>query len=418
MYRAGTLNSDQLISKPMCHTSTSVADIKYSPRGYGLPRRELQRCTKNKDLMPGKYVLHKNWHFVGMEMWSDGTYIIRPTCRKHVGLIQDWTPGAVDGFSVFQLCPLSMCSETSMDVQGGGGSLEEGLVEFRSLLTGNTLVSCSQADFHGESFAKVARSLCGRSLQQDPFAMVFAVNGEVVPEETSWSDLQSPNTIDIVLVPRTTKLSRKLLAAVRRNSGAEVRTCLCQGQDPNYQYAGGRPALFHASSLGDVAVMEMLLDGGADVDLCAWCGSSCLQFAAMERHADAVQTLLARGANPNHRNNEGMTAANYVVAGLHVAEDVLKMLVLAGADLLLATPSGWNSFTCASDGACLRFVMDCVWSRLTWCDVWTRHLTHIFTFVSASAMAATCKTMRAQVGYLGTFQDCRGDPAAGTPCSI
>ena len=86
----------------------------------------------------------------------------------------------------------------------------------------------------------------------------------------AWIALGRPNTVDLILVPHTTKLARKLLAAVRCKSDTDVRTCLKQGQDPNYHYAEGRTALCHASSAGTVAVMDVLLDGGADPNLCGW----------------------------------------------------------------------------------------------------------------------------------------------------
>lgn len=95
-----------------------------------------------------------------------------------------------------------------------------------------------------------------------------------------------------------------------------------------------------------------------------------------------------------------MTAANYAASGGLLAIEMLQLLS-ASADLLVADQKGWTAFRCAGEGDCFRFVLASAWSRLTWTDIFMRHLDHIFTYVNVSDAAASCKAMGAHARYLG-----------------
>ena len=168
-------------------------------------------------------------------------------------------------------------------------------------------------------------------------------------------------------------------------------------------YAEGRTALCHASDSGDVVVIEVLLDGGAGPNLAGWWSHSPLHCAAMEGRTSAVKTLLDRGAQPNYcQNVERSTAASCIAGGGPAAVEILDLLVQANADLLLKDRRGWNAFTCASEGACLRFVMRSAWHKLTWCDVFPQYMDRIFTYVCWNCdQANTCKTLRTHAQYNG-----------------
>jgi ankyrin repeat protein len=57
------------------------------------------------------------------------------------------------------------------------------------------------------------------------------------------------------------------------------------------------------------AIMERLLDAGADIDLQNDGGETALMYAAKYGRKEALRILLARGANPAIRDNDGRTAA-------------------------------------------------------------------------------------------------------------
>ena len=377
---------------------------------HAMVRKQLRFCEDKESLTAGKYVLYQRHHFVGMEIWSDGTYIVRPTCRTHVGNIKSWNPEDLDGFVIFEMCPLAWEKGSRQDVRGGGSKCAEAdrpdVVRFCNPLAGHTMVECDSAMLCGQSFLRMARTMCSVSLNHYPFAMAFLVEGQPIQdEEASWLDLGCPSNMALVLLPITTKLSRQLLAAVRQDSGLDVHRCLAKGQNPNFQYREDRTALCYASSLGSVAAMSVLLDAGADPNMADVHGVPPLQHAAMEGHTGVVRTLLAHGARPDHQNKaEGMTAAHYAVRCGPCAIDLLQVLRQAGADLLLADSTGWTTFTCAADGPCFRFVADAVWGRLTWPDLFMRQLDAIFSYVPVWSAAATCRGMGLHAKYLRDWQ--------------
>ena len=77
-------------------------------------------------LQAGKYVVHKEHHFQGFEIWSDGTCIRRATHKTHVGKVEAYYEGLLQSDeAVFQLVPDShsrMHNYRGMDVSGGSVS--------------------------------------------------------------------------------------------------------------------------------------------------------------------------------------------------------------------------------------------------------------------------------------------------------
>ena len=84
---------------------------------------------------------------------------------------------------------------------------------------------------------------------------------------------------------------------------------------PRLGFGENEERLFGAARHGDVAGIERALGAGASVDKPAPIDSKTALFrAAVFGHADAVRILLARGANPSHRGNDGQTALEVVQA--------------------------------------------------------------------------------------------------------
>jgi uncharacterized protein len=70
----------------------------------------------------------------------------------------------------------------------------------------------------------------------------------------------------------------------------------------------GDTPLHIAAVNGDVHIIGLLLDAGADIDAHGEYGYTPLQQAVGQGHVDAVRLLLRRGASRDSRNDWGKTA--------------------------------------------------------------------------------------------------------------
>ncbi len=120
---------------------------------------------------------------------------------------------------------------------------------------------------------------------------------------------------------RQERLNHALLNAVHQQASEELPALLRQGADPNARDTAQAPRSWHeilrlwlhrssADTLTDTALMlaarkgdflstQRLLDAGARVNAVNSSNETALTLAFLEDHADLMQTLLARGADPN-----------------------------------------------------------------------------------------------------------------------
>lgn len=117
-----------------------------------------------------------------------------------------------------------------------------------------------------------------------------------------------------------------LLGACRAGSVGAVRFLLDRGipvdlHPPGSEWGGiGHPGLHHAAVNGNLAVVQLLLERGADVALVDdQFGSTALAWAASGGRAQVVQALLDAGADVGHRNVHGLSAADLADRNDHVA---------------------------------------------------------------------------------------------------
>ncbi len=105
-------------------------------------------------------------------------------------------------------------------------------------------------------------------------------------------------------------------------------------------------ALAHAARNGHVALVQQLLDMGADPNMTGDEQWTALHLAAHGGHGNVVRLLLARGADVNARMREGWTAWMLAAREGHVA--VAQMLRDAGAtysDAATTLLRGWHAAT-------------------------------------------------------------------------
>ena len=138
---------------------------------------------------------------------------------------------------------------------------------------------------------------------------------------------------------RRRRLLLDAIEAMEHGDAPEVRTLIAKGFDPNVEdERDGRRALHWAAERGRLAMVQVLLAAGADVNAKNHEGKTALHYAGKGGHVDVTKALLARGgwlhADVHARDEDGHTALWFATrccdgAG-HVA--VIKALLAAGAD--------------------------------------------------------------------------------------
>jgi uncharacterized protein len=99
--------------------------------------------------------------------------------------------------------------------------------------------------------------------------------------------------------------------------------------------------LYLAALNGNAAIMERLLNAGADANSTAHEGQTMLMTAAMAGKADAVRLLLTRGAKVDEKEPyKGQTALMWAAADGNTA--AVDVLLEAGADLKLKSTGGFT----------------------------------------------------------------------------
>jgi ankyrin repeat protein len=114
-----------------------------------------------------------------------------------------------------------------------------------------------------------------------------------------------------------------------------LRLLLARGASVTARSANGLANLpLHAALAGRMPVegLRLLLDAGAPVDDRQHGGYTALHAAAMHGQDDVVDLLLARGADPSVRTDDGKSAADFAEEGGHAGlAERLRARTVAGA---------------------------------------------------------------------------------------
>jgi hypothetical protein len=126
------------------------------------------------------------------------------------------------------------------------------------------------------------------------------------------------------------------------------------GADVNSQGGGYGSTLGLAIGNEDAALVELLLENGADVALNSHDGEPPLNAASFRGHIGIVKLLLSHGADVSATNDEGWTPVNSAAAYGHF--EVAKLLIENGANVTIASSQGWRPISSASDNGHLDLV--------------------------------------------------------------
>ncbi|MCH8320751.1 MAG: ankyrin repeat domain-containing protein [Acidobacteria bacterium] len=88
-------------------------------------------------------------------------------------------------------------------------------------------------------------------------------------------------------------------------------------------------AFLEQAKEGDLAVLELFLKGGMDLETRDSSGATVLMYAALNGHVEATSLLIEEGAHVNAQDNLGRRALDY--ATVHPESGTFKVLASAGA---------------------------------------------------------------------------------------
>ena len=120
-----------------------------------------------------------------------------------------------------------------------------------------------------------------------------------------------------------------MISACRMGVVETVKLLLERGAGVNTRIVGphnrdGHSALMVAATRGDVAIVQALVDAGADVDARNEKHETAMLFAASNGHASVVQVLLQSGADWRSKNVWGYTPR--MAASMNGHKEVTRML--------------------------------------------------------------------------------------------
>ena len=129
-----------------------------------------------------------------------------------------------------------------------------------------------------------------------------------------------------------------------------------KGANVNVEYQRGYTPLMLASIFGDIKMVEILINNGADIDATYGdYGETSLIFSIIYKHIEIASMLIERGADINftvgyHRKNALMYAIeskNYAIKSKNI--EIISMLIERGIDINAQDNDGWTALMYASD---------------------------------------------------------------------
>jgi thiosulfate/3-mercaptopyruvate sulfurtransferase len=125
-------------------------------------------------------------------------------------------------------------------------------------------------------------------------------------------------------------------------------------EDINATVANQTTPLMRASFKGEFDIARKILAAGGKVELLNADGNNALWLACVEKHLAMIDLLLDAGIDIDNRNDNGATALMYVSSSGRT--DVVAHLLARGADIRPETLDGFSALDMAANVDCLNLL--------------------------------------------------------------
>jgi thiosulfate/3-mercaptopyruvate sulfurtransferase len=125
-------------------------------------------------------------------------------------------------------------------------------------------------------------------------------------------------------------------------------------EDINATVANQTTPLMRASFKGEFDIARKILAAGGKVELLNADGNNALWLACVEKHLALIDLLLDAGIDIDNRNDNGATALMYVSSSGRT--DVVAHLLARGADIRPETLDGFSALDMAANVDCLNLL--------------------------------------------------------------
>jgi ankyrin repeat protein len=140
-----------------------------------------------------------------------------------------------------------------------------------------------------------------------------------------------------------------LIIASSQGDLASVGDLLARGASVDLRDRNGATALAHAAYWGHVRIVHELIQSGAAVDALDSEGLTPLAHALILGQSQVVQLLLQHGAQADHVGAQGITPLMVAAESPHASEDLIRLLLDAGADPARIDTDGRSALNYACD---------------------------------------------------------------------
>ena len=275
-------------------------------------------------------------------------------------------------------------------------------LEVCSAIIAELVLHCklSRAEVKAASLAHIVRIAVSNTCGVSYFGIDILNGAGCLNDAATGEECGRPNLVFVIRKLCTFAWTDKLFAAIKQNELGCIRECLKEGQDTNC--TSQENALTHAVIHSNLRAVELLLQAGASCDFIPeGQRHAASHLAAIQKSTDFLELLLLARAEPNLLDRAGMLPIHHATCVATAKQDqMVELLVRAGADMLEKDDDGDSAFSLAPSGRCVSACRDQCWHSLTMLDLLQRHIEDLAAFTPCSALWHTCMAMKKQAFFL------------------